>query len=94
MARTRAEIGELIGKIFDRLDHLSANAEIVDALLLVEIRDNDDTIKIDDNTPEGRDIPATMVMVEGTTDRVVVQAGIIDFAKELLYTRAEEDDEE
>jgi hypothetical protein len=35
-----------------------------------------------------------MVMVEGTTDRVVVQAGIIDFAKELLYTRAEEDDEE
>lgn len=92
MPRSRAEVGELAAKIFDRLEHISESAEIQDALLLVEVIDPDETITVDDNTPSGREIPMTVVLVEGTTDRVVVQAGIIDFAKELLYTRAEDDD--
>jgi hypothetical protein len=79
--RSRAEIGELIAKIYDRLDsQFNGKVEIADAVLLVELTDNDDLVTYDD----GREVPATIVLLESTSDRVIVQGGIIEFARRVI----------
>lgn len=74
---TRAEVGELIGKIFDRLEQEFPGATVNDALILVELSDPEDIVVADG---DGHDVPATIVLLECTTDRAVVQEGLISFA--------------
>ena len=88
MSRTPAEVGELTALIFDRLERQFPDGEIVDALLLVEITDPNDLMDTDDET--GRKVPSTAVMAECTSDRVVVQHGIIRFADKTLLGEVEE----
>jgi hypothetical protein len=78
MAVTQEQIGELVAKIFDRLDSQHQGAEIMDAIVLVELSDPTDTVVLDDGF--GREAPATEIMLEATTDRVTVQEGILRFA--------------
>jgi len=91
MPRDRAEIGELIAKIYDRLDdQFEGKAKIEDAVLIVEVSDDEDTVTLDDGT--GREVPATIVLLECTSDRLIVQAGILEFAREVMLNRAEDDE--
>lgn len=81
MGRERAEVGELVARAYDRFEsQFEGRAEIFDAVLLVEISDPEDTVT-DDN---GREVPATIVMLECTSDRVIVQSGIVEFARRTL----------
>lgn len=97
MSRSQAEIGELVARIYDRLEseEFGPDTKIEDAMLLVEITDPEETIDLG----EGRkSVPATQIMLEGTSDRLTIQAGIIEFAAQSLsgevigYPEAEEDD--
>lgn len=79
--RDRTEIAELVGKIFDRLEEqFDGKLEINDALLLVETTDPTEEIVIED----GRTVHPTLVLLECTSDRVIVQAGILTFAVETV----------
>jgi hypothetical protein len=82
MNRTPAEIGELVAKVFDRLPQQFPEGTIVDALLLVEITDPTDLVDTDDGTD--RQVPTTAIMAECTSDRVVVQTGIVEFARQTI----------
>lgn len=77
MARTQAEIGELAAKIFDRIPEEFPGCVVEDAILLVELSDPDDV------TDEGK--PATLVALECTSDRSVVQVGLLEFARRLMF---------
>jgi len=91
--RTPAEIGELVAKIFDRLDsQFDGKAKIEDAVLIVEVVDEEDTVTLNDGTD--REVPATIVLLECTSDRLVVQSGIIEFARNVMYERGDEDDDD
>jgi hypothetical protein len=90
--RTREDVAELVMKIFDRLGDQFPGTNVEDAIILVELSDPDDKITLDD----GREVPSTLVLLECTSDRVVVQAGIMDFAQKLMYERGavDPDDDE
>ena len=84
MARSREEVAELVMKVFDRLaDQFGGTAQVEDAMILVELSDPEDTVTLED----GREVPASIVILESTSDRLVVQAGIMKFAQELMYDR-------
>jgi hypothetical protein len=91
MARERTEIAELIAKIYDRLEQqFDGKLEINDAILLVETTDPTEDIELED----GRTVNPTLVLLECTSDRVVVQAGILTFAVEtILYGRGDADED-
>lgn len=92
MPRSRQEIGELVAKLFDRLDaQFDGEVEINDALLLVELTDPGDVIELNDST--GREVPATIVALESTSDRLVIQAGIMEFARDTLMQAEDGDDD-
>jgi hypothetical protein len=80
MAATREQVAELVMKIFDRLEKEFPNAPVEDALILVELSDKEDLVELED----GREVPATVVLCESTTDRVVIQGGIIEFARQTI----------
>lgn len=91
MARTQQEVAELVMKIFDRLSYqFDGKAQVEDAIILVELSDPDDTVTLEN----GREVPASIVILESTSDRLVVQAGIMKFAQELMYDRSDDPDEE
>ena len=94
MARSREDVGELTMRIFDRLEHQFPGCEVADALLMVEVVDLDDTVTVEDGTDEGREAPATVMMLEGTTDRLVVQVGMIEFVRRTLFPRDDEVDDD
>lgn len=92
MAVTREQIGELVAKIFDRLEHENfKDMEIMDAVLVVELSDTEDSARVDADTD--REAPATVVLLESTTDRTTVQEGILRFALILGHGAGPEDDE-
>lgn len=90
MARTQAELGELVAKIFDRLSTQFHDATIEDAVLLVEISDPEHSY-VDER---GETKMETIIFVESTSDRVTVQEGIMAFAKRNIYGGVEDDDED
>ena len=91
MARTQQEVAELVMKVFDRLnEQFDGKAQVEDAIILVELSDPSDTVILED----GREVPASIVILECTSDRLVVQAGIMRFAQELMYDRADEGGDE
>jgi len=90
MARSQQEVAELVMKVFDRLDsQFEGRAQVEDAMILVELSDPDDTVTLED----GSEVPASVVILECTTDRLVVQAGIMKFADELMYDRDDGEEE-
>ncbi len=89
MARTQAELGELIAKIFDRLNGQFDEASIEDAVLLVEVSDPNETYEGEDGVTRLE----TIVLAESTSDRTTVQEGILAFAKRNLYGVPDDDDE-
>jgi len=54
--------------------------------------DEEDTVTLNDGTD--REVPATIVLLESTSDRLVVQSGIIEFARNVMYERGDEDDDD
>lgn len=77
VTRTREEVVELVMKLWDRLE--SGEFEgmpVLDAVLLVELDDPDDTI----------------VIAEATTERATVQLGILKFAIDHGVDVEEDDD--
>ena len=85
--RSKEEVGELVMMIYDRLEKQFSNCEVMDAVLLVELSDPDDMEELDDGS--GREAPATIVLMESTTDRSTIHAGILDLANS-LQERSEE----
>jgi len=80
--RTRAELGELVVNIFDRLNtEFDGKLEVNDALLLIEATDPSDD-------------RATVVLLECTSDRVVIQSGILEFARRTVIGHGEDDEDE
>lgn len=77
------DIGELVAKIFDRLPDEFPGCSIESAMILVELSDPDDRID---------DMPATLVMLECSSDRSVIQAGLLEFSRRLLF-RADDPEE-
>lgn len=94
--RTREEVAELIMKLYDRLDTQFDGAEVLDAVLMVELSDPEDTVTVEDGTDDGREVPETIVLLESTSDRLVIQAGILEFARRTMFRGGaeEEDDDE
>lgn len=93
MERDRAEVGELVATIFDRLDaEFGGRAKVLDAVLLVEVTDEEDTVVLDDSTE--REVPATIIMLESTTDRTTIHEGIIHFALRVMSQLEEEDEDD
>lgn len=88
MSRTRAEVGELAAKAFDRLERDFPGCQIEDALLAVELSDPDDT-RPDDG--DGHPAPATVIVLESTTDRSVVHAGIVAFVQANMFNPEADD---
>jgi len=76
--KSKADVGELVGRLFDRLPEEFPGMEIQDAMLLVELHDPDD--------PD-----ATLVTIECTSDRITVRSGILEFGQKTLW--AHENDE-
>lgn len=84
MSRTREELGDLVLRAFDALDSESEErAEVEDAVLLLEMKDDD---------PEYGLI--TRIRMFSTSERPVIQRGIIDMAQESEDWSMEEDPEE
>lgn len=92
--RSREEVAELVMKVFDRLDSQFEGAHVIDAVLAVEIEDPEDKIQLEDGTPEGREVPSTIVLLESTSDRLVIQSGIIEFARRTMFRGGVEEEDE
>lgn len=93
MARELSEVGELVAKIYDRVELQFPGCEVIDALIIVEV-DTKERVLVEDGTEEGREYTPTVVMLEATADRLVVQAGMIDFAHKTLYRASYLDDDD
>lgn len=81
-------------KIYDRLQHQFPEGQVEDALLLVEISDPNQKVTIEEGPGIEREVPETIVLSESTTDRLVVQVGIMDFAHKLMYPSGYDEEEE
>jgi len=94
--RSREEVAELVMNLYDRLDTQFDGAQVLDAVLVVELEDPEFTVNVEDGTEEGRDVPETIVLMESTTDRLVIQAGMVEFARRTMFRGGaeEEDDDE
>ncbi len=78
--RTRAEVGELVARLFDRLDNEhEGKAHVVDALLLVEIE------------VEGTE-GSFAVLRESTSGRGTVDRGIMQFTDQFLFEEDYDDE--
>lgn len=90
--RSREEVAELIMKVFDRLEGEFSDAQVVDAVLIVEVDEPSMRVELED----GREVPETVVLLESTSDRLVVQGGILEFARRTMFRGGveEEDDDE
>jgi hypothetical protein len=94
---SKEDVAELTMKVFDRLEKQFPNAPVQDAILLVELSDLEDMQELDDDT--GREAPATIVLMESTTDRSVIHEGILRFGLKLSWNDPmesidDEDDED
>lgn len=89
MAVTREQVAELVMKVFDRLEEEEFKGCVVeDAVILVELSDQEDKIDLG-----GRLVPATVILLECTSDRATVQAGIMDFAQKAMFQEGGEEDD-
>jgi hypothetical protein len=93
MALTKADIGELVAKIFDRLSESYPNGIIEDAMVIVEVSNPDDTIVLDEGKSYEKEVPSTNVMLESSTERVTVQVGMMQLAHETLAMDVSDDSE-
>lgn len=85
----KEQVAELVMKVFDRLEKEFPHCEVMDAVLAVELSDPEDMETLDDHTE--REVPATIALLESTTDRTTVQEGILRFCLR-TFAAVEDDD--
>jgi hypothetical protein len=85
--RDRAEVLELVGKIFDRLENENdqASGQVLDAVLIVEVDTGEREPVPNDDTHERVEMP-TVILKESTTERTTVERGMLDFARENMWS--------
>lgn len=82
MARTQADLGELMAKVLDRLENEHAGYTVTDAIIVLEIE-----------TPE--DTPAEeadgTILLQCTSNRASIQFGLLKWGGECVFDGYGED---
>jgi hypothetical protein len=86
----KERVAELVMMMFDRLEKQFPNGQVEDAVLLVESLI---LMRPQRLTMERVASTATPSWLESTAERMVIQMGIVEFARRTMYESTEQDGE-
>lgn len=86
MTITRAEMGEMIARMYDRLDE--DELDPMDACLIVEVLPRDADERDEDETM------GSEILMEASTERTTITRGMLDMAQDLYMSSFPEEDDD